>query len=120
MDIDNRGNVTGKNATTLVFDQKSQLTQIADSDTYAGDASGRRWYHDVLLLHSGRPAEVPVGSALSTSFVYPGSKLVGDNESVVLGAPATIGFDNMDSRQPISRFAGFAGGVSLSLVPGSC
>ena len=39
---DTRGNVTGKNATTLVFDQKNQLTQIAGSDTYAYDASGRR------------------------------------------------------------------------------
>ncbi|HWX65436.1 MAG TPA: hypothetical protein VNZ27_03310 [Rhodanobacter sp.] len=98
---DNRGNVTGKNATTLVFDQKNQLTQIPGSDTYAYDAAGRRvsktaggvttyyFYSQAgQLMYQWAP-----GSALSTSFVYLGSKLVGDNESVVLGAPATIGFD---------------------------
>ncbi|TPG08491.1 hypothetical protein EAH88_09545, partial [Rhodanobacter glycinis] len=98
---DNRGNVTGKNATNLVFDQKNQLTQIVGSDTYAYDASGRRvsktaggittyyFYSQAgQLMYQWAP-----GSALSTSFVYLGSKLVGDNESVSLSAPATIGFD---------------------------
>ncbi|HWX66569.1 MAG TPA: hypothetical protein VNZ27_09115, partial [Rhodanobacter sp.] len=98
---DSRGNVTGKNATTLVFDQKNQLTQIPGSDTYAYDASGRRvsktaggvttyyFYSQAgQLMYQWAPS-----SALSTSFVYLGSKLVGDNETIVLGAPATIGFD---------------------------
>lgn len=98
---DNRGNVTGKNAMTLVFDQKNQLTQIAGSDSYAYDAAGRRVSKTVggvttyyfysqagQLMYQWAP-----GSALSTSFVYLGNKLVGDNESVVLSAPATIGFD---------------------------
>lgn len=98
---DNRGNVTGKNATTLVFDQKNQLTQIPGSDAYAYDAAGRRvsktaggvttyyFYSQAgQLMYQWAP-----GSALSTSFVYLGSKLVGDNETVVLSAPAMIGFD---------------------------
>ena len=98
---DTRGNVTGKNATTLVFDQKNQLTQIAGSDTYAYDASGRRvskaaggattyyfYSHAGQLLYQWAP-----GLAQSTDFIYLGSKLVGDNESIVLGAPATVGFD---------------------------
>jgi len=98
---DSRGNVTSKNATTLVFDQKNQLTQIPGSDAYAYDASGRRvsktvggvttyyFYNQAgQLMYQWAP-----GSALSTSFVYLGTKLVGDNETIVLGAPATIGFD---------------------------
>jgi YD repeat-containing protein len=98
---DTRGNVTGKNATTLVFDQKNQLTQIAGGGSYAYDASGRRvsktvggtttyyFYNQVgQLMYQWAP-----DNALSTSFVYLGSKLVGDNETIVLGAPATIGFD---------------------------
>ena len=98
---DSRGNVTGKNATTLVFDQKNQLTQIAGGGSYAYDAAGRRVSKTVngattyyfysqagQLMYQWAP-----GSALSTSFVYLGSKLVGDNETIILGSPATIGFD---------------------------
>lgn len=98
---DTRGNVTGKNAVTLVFDQKNQLTQIAGSDTYAYDASGRRvsktvggtttyyFYNQAgQLMYQWAPS-----LSQSTDFIYLGSKMVGDNESVTLGAPATIGFD---------------------------
>ncbi|HET8899885.1 MAG TPA: hypothetical protein VFN09_14030 [Rhodanobacteraceae bacterium] len=98
---DNRGNVIGKNATVLVFDQKNQLTQIVGGGSYAYDAAGRRvsktvggattyyFYNQAgRLMFQWAPAD-----ALSTSFVYLGSKLVGDNEEVVLGTPATIGFD---------------------------
>jgi hypothetical protein len=98
---DTRGNVTGKNAATLVFDQKNQLTQIAGSDTYAYDASGRRvsktaggittyyFYSQAgQLMYQWAP-----GSALSTSFIYLGSRMVGDNESLVLVAPGAVNFD---------------------------
>ena len=84
-----------------MFDQKNQLTQIPGSNTYAYDASGRRVSKTVggvttyyfysqagQLLYQWAP-----GSAQSTSFVYLGSKLVGDNETVVLAAPTTVGFD---------------------------
>jgi len=97
---DPRGNVATKNGTNLVFDQKNQLTQIAGS-TYGYDASGRRvsktaggvttyyfYSQSGQLMYQWAP-----GSALTTSFIYLGSKLVGDNETLVLGAPATIGFD---------------------------
>lgn len=116
---DNRGNVTGKNATTLVFDQKNQLTQIPGSGSYAYDASGRRVSKTVAgikmyyfysqagqLMYQWAP-----GSGLSTSFVYLGSKLVGDNETVVLGAPATIGFDANPSNGSYT--------VSWGAVPGA-
>ncbi|KRE87481.1 hypothetical protein ASG75_04980 [Rhodanobacter sp. Soil772] len=98
---DTRGNVTGKNATTLVFDQKNQLTRIAGGGTYAYDASGRRvsktvggattyyFYNQAgQLMYQWAP-----GSALSTSFVYLGSKLIGDNETIILSASASVGFD---------------------------
>ena len=98
---DARGNVTGKNATTLVFDQKNQLTQIVGGGSYAYDAAGRRvsktvggtttyyFYNQAgQLMYQWAP-----GSGLSTGFVYLGSKLVGDNESVVLVAPGAVSFD---------------------------
>ena len=39
---DNRGNVTNKNAMTLVFDQANRLTQITGLNGYLYDAEGRR------------------------------------------------------------------------------
>jgi YD repeat-containing protein len=98
---DTRGNVTGKNAATLAFDQKNQLTGIAGSADYAYDASGRRvtkttggvtsyyFYSQAgQLMYQWEPSK---GKA--TSFVYLGSKMIGDNESTALGSPSTIGFD---------------------------
>jgi YD repeat-containing protein len=97
---DPRGNVATKNATSLVFDQKNQLTQIG-TDAYAYDASGRRvrkttggvttyyFYNQAgQLMYQWVPS-----TAQATDFIYLGSRMVGDNESVALGAPATIGFD---------------------------
>ncbi|HWX66218.1 MAG TPA: hypothetical protein VNZ27_07260, partial [Rhodanobacter sp.] len=98
---DSRGNVTGKNATTLVFDQKNQLTQIPGSDTYAYDASGRRvsktaggvttyyFYSQAgQLMYQWAP-----GSALSTNFIYLGTKQVARNSSLQLTAPGAVSFD---------------------------
>lgn len=84
---DSRGNVTGKNATNLVFDQKNQLTQITGSDTYAYDASGRRVSKTVggvttyyfysqagQLLYQVEPA-----ANKATNFVYLSGKLLAKN-----------------------------------------
>ncbi|WP_447732648.1 hypothetical protein [Rhodanobacter soli] len=116
---DTRGNVTGKNATTLVFDQKNQLTQIVGGGSYAYDAAGRRvsktvggtttyyFYNQAgQLMYQWAP-----GSGLSTSFVYLGSKLVGDNESVVLVAPGAVNFDANPNNGSYT--------VSWGVVPGA-
>jgi len=100
---DNRGNVTGKNATTLVFDQKNQLTQIPGYGDYAYDAAGRRvmktpagggaptyyFYNQAgQLLYQANP-----GAGKATNLVYLGRKLVARNESRHLVAPAAVSFD---------------------------
>ncbi|MDW2981379.1 MAG: hypothetical protein WBG81_09410 [Rhodanobacter sp.] len=100
---DTRGNVTGKNTTTLVFDQKNQLTRVTGIGDYAYDAAGRR----VMKTPTGGGAptyyfynqagqlmyQVEPGKARTTSFVYLGRKLVGDNETLVLVAPGAVSFD---------------------------
>lgn len=121
---DSRGNVTGKNATTLVFDQKNQLSQIVGGGSYAYDAAGRRvsktiagtttyyFYNQAgQLMYQWAP-----GSGLSTSFVYLGSKLVGDNESVVLGAPGAVSFDaNPNNGSYTVSWGGVPGATSYLL-----
>lgn len=100
---DPRGNVTTKNNMTLLFDQKNQLTQIVGMNTYAYDAAGRRvsktpttgsptyyFYNQAgQLMHQLEP-----GSARATNFIYLGRKLIAENATVSLGAPAAIGFDS--------------------------
>ncbi|MDE2157044.1 MAG: hypothetical protein KGJ32_14330, partial [Xanthomonadaceae bacterium] len=100
---DNRGNVTGKNGMSLLFDQQNQLTQAVGYDSYAYDASGRRvtktpasggastyyfYDHAGQLMYQYAP-----GSAQSTNFIYLGSKLIARNVSVQLAAPGAISFD---------------------------
>ena len=100
---DTRGNVTSKNATTLVFDQKNQLTRVMGIGDYAYDAAGRRvmktpagggasvyyFYNQAgQLLYQANPG---VGKA--TNLVYLGRKLVARNESLYLVAPGAVSFD---------------------------
>ena len=99
---DTRGNVTTKNSTTLLFDQKNQLTQIVGANTYAYDAAGRRVSKTPT---AGSPTyyfygqggqlmyQSESGSARATNFIYLGHKLLAENATVSLAAPATIGFD---------------------------
>ncbi|WEN15572.1 hypothetical protein PY254_02535 [Rhodanobacter sp. AS-Z3] len=121
---DTRGNVIGKNGTTLVYDQKNQLTQIAGSGAYAYDASGRRvsktaggvttyyFYSQAgQLMYQWAPS-----LAQSTDFIYLGSKMIGDNESVVLGAPATIGFDANPNNGSYTVSWGAVAGASSYLL----
>lgn len=81
---DPRGNVATKNSTSLVFDQKNQLTQIPGIGTYAYDAAGRRvskttgnantyyFYSQAgQLMYQVVPATLK-----STDFIYLGTKLI--------------------------------------------
>lgn len=100
---DTRGNVTGKNATTLVFDQKNQLTRVMGIGDYAYDAAGRRvmktptsggapvyyFYNQAgQLLYQANP-----GKGTTTNLIYLGRKLVARNESLHLVAPGAVSFD---------------------------
>ncbi|EIL97953.1 hypothetical protein RHOFW104T7_06615 [Rhodanobacter thiooxydans] len=100
---DNRGNVTGKNATALVFDQKNQLTRVMGIGDYAYDAAGRRvmktpagggapvyyFYNQAgQLLYQANP-----GTGKATNLVYLGRKLMARNESLHLVAPGAVSFD---------------------------
>ena len=98
---DTRGNVTSKGGVTLNFDQKNQLLGLPGQVTYAYDAAGRRvsktpaggtatysFYNQAgQLMYQVEPA-----LAKTTSFAYLGRKLVGDNESIVVGAPGPVSF----------------------------
>jgi len=98
---DTRGNVTSKGAVTLSFDQKNQLLGLPGQVAYAYDAAGRRvsktptggastytFYNQAgQLMYQFEPA-----LAKTTSFAYLGRKLVGDNESIVVGAPGAVSF----------------------------
>ncbi|MGB3747880.1 MAG: RHS repeat protein [Rhodanobacter sp.] len=99
---DTRGNVTTKNSTTLLFDQKNQLTKIVGVNSYAYDAAGRRvsktpaagsptyyFYNQAgQLMHQFEP-----GSARATNFIYLGRKLLAKNATVSLVAPSAVSFD---------------------------
>lgn len=98
---DTRGNVTSKGAVTLSFDQKNQLLGLPGQVAYAYDAAGRRvsktpvggaatytFYNQAgQLMYQFEPA-----LAKTTSFAYLGRKLVGDNESIIVGAPGAVSF----------------------------
>jgi YD repeat-containing protein len=100
---DNRGNVITKNGVNLAFDQKNQLTQIDGYGSYAYDAAGRRVMKTPPA--GGAPTyyfysqagqlmyQVEPGKARTTSFIYLGRKLVGDNETLLLVAPGAVSFD---------------------------
>ncbi|EIL89209.1 RHS repeat domain-containing protein, partial [Rhodanobacter spathiphylli] len=99
---DNRGNAINNNGTSLVFDQKNQLTQIQGYDDYAYDASGRR----VMKTPAGGGAPTyyfyshagqlmyqyePTGNK-ATSFIYLGSKMIARSSLLLVmpDAPASI------------------------------
>ncbi|MEP6899277.1 MAG: RHS repeat-associated core domain-containing protein [Rhodanobacter sp.] len=77
------GNTTHKNATTLTFDQKNQLTQIVGGDSYAYDASGRRVLKTpasgsptyYMYSQSGKLMQ-QVSGATTTQFIYRGGQPV--------------------------------------------
>lgn len=96
---DSRGNVTGKNGTTLQFDQKNQLTQIDGLASYSYDAAGRRV---AKTPNGGNPTYYfytqagqllfqyePDGGSLAklTDYLYLGRKLIARNEQTVVAAP---------------------------------
>ncbi|MEY2159389.1 MULTISPECIES: hypothetical protein [unclassified Rhodanobacter] len=100
---DNRGNLINKNGASLVFDQKDQLSQITGLDSYLYDANGRRVQK--TPANGGAPTyyfynragqlmyQYEPGAGKTTNFIYLGTKLVGDNESLVLVAPGAVSFD---------------------------
>jgi YD repeat-containing protein len=100
---DNNGNQTNKNGNTLLFDQKDQLTQILNFDSYAYDAVGRRvlktpvggspmvsfYDHGGQLMYQFVP-----GASQATNFVYLGTKLIARNAYTQFAAPGAITFDS--------------------------
>ena len=100
---DSRGNQTTKNGNTLLFDQKDQLTQILNFDSYAYDAAGRRvlktpvggtptasfYDHGGQLMYQFVP-----GSSQATNFIYLGTKLIARNAYTQFVAPGPITFDS--------------------------
>jgi len=84
---DNFGNQINKNGNSLIFDQKNQLIQIPNFDSYAYDASGRR------VMKTPAPGGTPIyyfytteaghlsyqldtSSYIATNFIYLGNKLI--------------------------------------------
>lgn len=102
---DNRGNVTTKNTTSLVFDQKNQLTQIPGVDSYAYDASGRRvlktptsgnptyyfYTQDGQLLY-----QFEANSTKSTDYIFLGKKLIARNEGYATTVTGNVDGVNID------------------------
>ena len=102
---DPRGNVTAKNSTSLVFDQKNQLTQIPGLDSYAYDASGRRVLKSPV---SGNPTyyfytqdgqllyQFEANTTKSTDYIFLGKKLIARNEgytTTIIGGIDGINID---------------------------
>jgi YD repeat-containing protein len=97
------GNQNTKNGNTLLFDQKDQLTQILNFDSYAYDAAGRRvlktpvggsptvsfYDHGGQLMYQFAP-----GASQATNFIYLGTKLIARNAYTQFGAPGAITFDS--------------------------
>jgi YD repeat-containing protein len=102
---DNRGNVTAKNTTSLVFDQKNQLTQIPGLDSYAYDASGRRVLKSPV---SGNPTyyfytqdgqllyQFEANSTKSTDYIFLGKKLIARNEGFATTVTGNVDGVNID------------------------
>ncbi|HEY9132887.1 MAG TPA: hypothetical protein VIM98_14135 [Dyella sp.] len=102
---DNRGNVTSKNTTSLVFDEKNQLLQIPGLDSYAYDASGRRVLKTPV---SGNPTyyfytqdgqllyQYEANTTKSTDYVFLGKKLIARNEGYATTVTGNIDGINID------------------------
>ncbi|OOG50934.1 hypothetical protein B0E50_01715 [Rhodanobacter sp. C01] len=116
---DNRGNEIGRNANSLVFDQKDQLTLIQGYGSYQYDASGRRttktlvdgssiysfYNHGGQLMFQHQPA-----AAVDVNFIYLGSKQIA-HESIPL-PPASAPFITVPSASPSGSYT-----INWSVVP---
>ena len=104
---DNRGNVTNKNGTNLLFDLKNQLTQIPGYDSYAYDAAGRRvtktpasgasavdYFYDQAgqLMYQFEPA-----TTQTTNFIHLGSILIASNAGYTTHVLGVIDGVNIDA-----------------------
>ncbi|OOG53327.1 hypothetical protein [Rhodanobacter sp. C03] len=117
---DNDGNQTTKNGNTLQFDQKDQLIQIPNVDSYAYDASGRRVLKTPV---GGSPTasfydqggqlmyQFAPGLGQATNFIYLGTRLIARNAYTQLNAPGAITFSNNPSNGNYT--------VSWGAVPGT-
>ena len=101
---DNLGNEASRNGTTLQFDQKNQLLQIPGVDSYQYDAAGRRTVKTpasgagstyTFYNHAGQLLyQVEPGQALSTDFIYLGTRMIARDASLHLAAPGAVTFDS--------------------------
>ena len=129
---DNRGNVTTKNTTSLVFDQKNQLTQIPGLDSYAYDASGRRvlktptsgnptyyfYTQDGQLLY-----QFEANTTKSTDYIFLGKKLIARNEGYNTTVTGNIDGVNIDGsgNASVSGWAcstGLAASITVEVFAG--
>jgi YD repeat-containing protein len=104
---DLQGNVTRKDATTLVFDPANRLTEVVGMASYLYDASGRRVKKTAsagggityyAYNQAGRLMyQLDDASGTATDYIYLGSKLLASVKraagETVLNPPASIDFD---------------------------
>ncbi|MEW9625817.1 hypothetical protein [Rhodanobacter geophilus] len=96
-----QGDTIGENSTMATFDARHQLTSIPGLESYSYDAAGRRVEKQPA---SGSPTyyfydqagqlivQYAPGTAMTTHFIYLGTRLIAQHDHVQLSPPGAIGF----------------------------